>query len=266
MKIKDIQEIVKSHINVSKEDIKEIYESGCRTQLRFIDLCKKNKGELHKKENSRISFEWWMPDEKWPKSKSVTSNVNKHGFRSDDFDDSEEGFIFLGCSLTEGYGLEEHETWPWIVGEYFGVKVWNLAQGGQGDDVCFINALKWIPKLNPNAVCMLIPPYGRFNYVDTDQKEHHYSYNLNNLRNPKFPWLFDDKNIYLSMLKNILGIKSICDEYDIPFISQSYNHKMYEESMWKQRARDKQHPGTPYQREVSEYFINEIEGKNNGIR
>jgi len=145
--------------------------------------------------------EWWMPDEKWPKSKSVTSNVNKHGFRSDDFDDSEEGFIFLGCSLTEGYGLEEHETWPWIVGEYFGVKVWNLAQGGQGDDVCFINALKWIPKLNPKAVCMLIPPYGRFNYVDTDQKEHHYSYNLNNLRNPKFPWLFDDKNIYLSMLK-----------------------------------------------------------------
>ena len=53
-------------------------------------------------------------------------------------------------------------------GNYFNLKVWNLGRGGEGDDLCFMNAKRWIPKLKPKVVCMLMPPPGRFQFFDYD--------------------------------------------------------------------------------------------------
>ena len=78
----------------------------------------------------------------------------EHWFRSDRFDTSDDGILFLGCSLSLGVGIDDEQlVWPWIVGKHFNKKVWNLGIGAQGEDMCFKLAQKWIPKLKPSAVC-----------------------------------------------------------------------------------------------------------------
>ena len=52
-----------------------------------------------------------------------------------------------------------------------------------------------------------------------------------------------------------MGIKLICDEYNIPFIVESSTKVLN----WPDKARDGLHPGPKWQKRVSKLFIKEIE-------
>ena len=160
----------------------------------------------------------------------TTINKNEYGYRSDSFDGGD-GFIFLGCSFTYGDGLEEYETWPWMVGKYFDVKVWNLAVNGEGDDICFLLAHKWIPKLKPKVVCMLIPPPGRYYFFDDGPSSSMELYNNTHGHSlpdkPTSPWLFNERNMHINLMKNLMGIQLFCDNYEIPFIVKSPDPESY---------------------------------------
>ena len=232
MKIKDIEDVVKKHTEIIDEE------------LDAIDKATNHRSILTKVKPKVVTTEH-----------DTIVNVNEYGYRSDSFA-SKNGFMFLGCSLTLGYALEEDDSWPWIVGKHFDVKVWNLAQGGRGDDVCFMNAIRWIPKLKPKVVCMLIPSPGRFQFFDYDHKKLFKEFHLYDLpKKPKFPWLFNPKHLYLSVLKNVMGIKLICDEYNIPFIAESSTEILD----WPDKAKDGTHPGPKWQKRVSNLFIKKIE-------
>ena len=242
MDIKDIERIVQEHTDIEEGELEQI-----DSQSNWRQILTKQEPYEH---------EW---------EHGTTAQVNEYGYRSDNFDDGGDGFMFLGCSLTEGYALKQEDTWPWIVGKHFDVNVWNLGQGARGGDVCFINAIRWIPKLKPKVVCMLIPESGRFEFFDYDGKTKHEglykeftSWCLP--KKPKFPWLFNPKHLYLSTLKNVLSIKSICDEYNIPFIVESYRENERNEFYdWKSEyANDGKHPGKSYQNNVAKWFIKEI--------
>ena len=74
-------------------------------------------------ENELNEIDDWINHVQFPhEGFDLTYNVNEDGFRSDSFE-GENGIVFLGCSLTYGYGLEEWEVWPWIVGKHFQSKV-----------------------------------------------------------------------------------------------------------------------------------------------
>ena len=233
MDIKELQELVKWNIEVTDNELDDID----KYYTKFID-------DINKVESTSTLSKW-----------NTVENINEYGYRSDNFDGGGDGFMFLGCSLTEGYALEQEETWPWIVGKHFDIKVWNLAKGGAGDDLCFMNALTWISKLKPKAVCMLIPSPGRFKFFDYNREKLHKEFFLYGLpKKPKFPWLFNPKHLYLSALKNIMGIKLICDEYDIPFVIKSPTT-----FSWVDTARDNKHPGPKWQKKVSKLFIKELQ-------
>ena len=199
MKINDIENIVKDHVGISDDELSWIYDD-------------------HECNMSKI--------EDWYRSEFDTEEdlFNKQGYRSDSLD-GDNGFLFLGCSITFGYGLPRHEAWPWIVGKHFDVSVWNLAVTGQGDDVCFLNTKKWISKLKPKVVCMMIPPTGRFKFFDADAESLSNQFIYWKLtsyeKEVKFPWLFNVKNLYVHTLKNILSIKTLCDEQNIPLVLKS---------------------------------------------
>jgi hypothetical protein len=232
MDIKDIERIVQKHTDIEEGELEQIdSQSNWR----------------------RILTKQEPYEEEW--EHGTTARVNEYGYRSDNFDGGGDGFMFLGCSLTEGYALEQEETWPWIVGKHFDVNVWNLGQGASGDDVCFMNAIRWIPKLKPKVVCMLIPTAGRFKFFDYDGKIHKEFFTWKLPRKPKFPWLFNPKHLYLSALKNVMGIKLICDEYNIPFIAES-STKILD---WPDRARDGNHPGPKWHQRMADKYIKEIE-------
>jgi hypothetical protein len=181
--------------------------------------------------------------------------LNPYGYRSDNFTGSN-GFVFLGCSLTMGAYLEKEEVWPWIVGKHFGVKVWNLAQSGRGDDDNFINAHNWIPKLKPKVVCMLLSPPGRHSvFSEIEDIEEFHLYRLP--KKPKFPWLYDEKYLFVSQLRNVLAIKSICDENNIPFILESSSDLLSIE--WEGLAKDNSHPGKVWHEKISLIYIKQIE-------
>ena len=237
MDIKDIERIVQKHTDIEEGELEQIdSQSNWR----------------------RILTKQEPYEEEW--ERGTTARVNEYGYRSGNFDDGGDGFMFLGCSLTEGYALKQEDTWPWIVGKHFDVNVWNLGQGARGDDVCFMNAIRWIPKLKPKVVCMLIPASGRFEFFDYDRDELYEEFTAWCLpKKPKFPWLFNLKHVYLSTLKNVLSIKSICDEYNIPFIAESYRSPKEDFDGWGvEYANDGEHPGKYWQNNVAKWFIKEI--------
>jgi len=237
----EVKKISKNLIDIPNSEISEIYD--------YI-------GEVREEHNSTFDIKY---------------NINKEGFRSDEFD-SEGGFMFLGCSLTYGYGLEEYETWPWIVGKSLKVPVWNLALSGHGDDMCFIVSSKWISELRPKVVCMLVPPPGRYEFFEVPKEETTMWRWISEERPPMYPWLFNNKNMYLHSMKNILAIKSICDSYDIPFIVKSCEDVIGDEYMHIHNydlARDDLHPGSIWQKETANHFLREINkviGRTNKIR
>tara|TARA_A100001515_G_C4556970_1_gene205324 strand:+ start:371 stop:1096 length:726 start_codon:yes stop_codon:yes gene_type:complete len=194
----------------------------------------------------------------------VEYNINEHGFRSDSFE-GENGIVFLGCSLTYGYALQEWETWPWIVGKHFQTKVWNLSMTGHGDDASFIVAQKWIPKLKPKLVCMLTPPPGRYVFFHAPFEDTTLWQVVQEKKKKKikYPFLFSKEQMYIQSLKNILAIKSICDSFEIPFISKSADIIGKDGLMKKFRkkidmAKDGLHPGVKWQGKMANKFINQI--------
>ena len=63
---------------------------------------------------------------------------NNYGFRTtDDFNDTDEGNVFLGCSFTFGLGLHLEDTWAYKVNKTIGGKFWNLSLPGCGMDESF---------------------------------------------------------------------------------------------------------------------------------
>ena len=70
---------------------------------------------------------------KYYKENPIEYSFNNYGFRTpDDFNDINEGNVFLGCSDTMGVGHLLENTWPYKVNKEVGGKFWNLSQGGSG--------------------------------------------------------------------------------------------------------------------------------------
>ncbi len=245
MKLDEIKKLIKNHVKINKEDIKDIF-----SQSNWNYKAPKVKQLDWGRHPNVVGEDTW----------GNKFNYNEVGYRSDSFRGDKDGFLFLGCSLTEGYALEEYETWPWIVGKHFGVSVWNVAHSGEGDDVCLINAIKWIPELKPKVVCMLIPPVGRFKFFDQPRtmRVEYYSYRLKEAKKqPEYEFLFNDKHQYMATLKNVLSISCICKEFDIPFICESW--KVADDKFPNPRkADDGTHKGVEWQQSLAEQFIDEI--------
>ena len=89
---------------------------------------------------------WHENSKKYPNDKTILYykqnpieyKFNNYGFRTpDDFNDVDEGNIFLGCSYTIGIGHHLENTWSYKVNEHIGGKFWNLSQGGSGVATAF---------------------------------------------------------------------------------------------------------------------------------
>ena len=70
---------------------------------------------------------------KYYKENPIKYSYNNYGFRTpDDFNDIDEGNVFLGESNTIGIGHHLENTWSYKLNKDLGGKFWNLSQGGSG--------------------------------------------------------------------------------------------------------------------------------------
>lgn len=106
-------------------------------------------------------------DENWYyRNKSITYKFNDLGHRCKSIEeiDLNNYILFVGCSNTEGVGVELEKTFPYMVSHELKCDYYNLALGGSGIDVVEHNLLTWFSKIKqkPKWVILQYPGYVRF--------------------------------------------------------------------------------------------------------
>ena len=227
----------------------------------------------HGYRNSTVSWlpkdtqERWLEHIKNPESKarldelnwtdtSIEYTFNSHGFRADEFT-ADPGIMFLGCSFTVGIGVDMPRCWTQLVATELNLKNWNLGQAAGAPDTCFRLAYHWIPILKPKYVCVLMPSSNRLELLTLNELWPIRSLYPSMARRSAFydDWLSVDDNSYLNYTKNKMGIERVCEENNIPLIFQDWNKIDMPE---KDFARDLAHPGVKWNKNVAEYFLQNI--------
>ena len=110
----------------------------------------------------------------------ITYNINSWGFRStrEYSEVTEPCVVALGCSLTFGTGLHEHQIWPQLLADKLGVGVVNLGVVAHGLD---LNSV-WLHLqghgiLNPIAVVIYEPPPARVTWLQQQAPSSDVRYN-----------------------------------------------------------------------------------------
>jgi lysophospholipase L1-like esterase len=201
----------------------------------------------------------------WLEPGSITYKINSQGFRSEEFTHNTDCIVALGCSFTVGIGLPIESTWPALVGQALGIKVYNLAWGGNSADTCFRLAEYWVPRLKPKAVFMLAPPESRFELllaagphkVEVFMPAAEIADNHGNYADYLKHWYGASENSRLNHKKNKLAISALCNDLDTP--CQIYNANDY--MAWSREevgyARDRMHAGPKGHQLLAERIIHD---------
>lgn len=200
---------------------------------------------------------------------SFTYRYNNYGYRSDDdYYEGDEGSIFLGCSFTEGIGLDLNNTWAYKLHKHLGGKFFSLAKGGTGSDTWFRYLFMFLPILKVNNVFLLGTDWPRFEFFDNSEvMTTSVNLPMKGFQN-KYPNFTKDilSNTYLSgynFYKNLLSIKQLCYSKNINFffIDINSDDKYIKEISEKHSdshlgiARDNMHPGILYQDHIYSKFL-----------
>ncbi len=106
-----------------------------------------------------------MPADWHYRSKEVFYRRDDLGYRSKNLYEIDKSnfFITYGCSYTEGVGLAEDETWPYVLGSELEMDYLNHGLGGTGSQVIFLNSMCFISntKLRPKFVVCQWPSIAR---------------------------------------------------------------------------------------------------------
>ena len=95
----------------------------------------------------------------------IEYTFNNYGFRTpDDFNDTDEGNVFLGESHTQGIGHHLENTWAYKVNKEVGGKFWNLSQHGHGIQTDYRLLYGWKDTLKIKNVFHLASYWPRFEF------------------------------------------------------------------------------------------------------
>jgi len=110
----------------------------------------------------------------WSKD-SITYNLNKHGYRSDEFiDDERFTIVNYGCSSTLGVGVKHEDVWTHKLSTKIqsrngvDVKTYNLGVGGASMDMICRTIYQTLPILKPDLIFVLFTNPYRFEFQDDD--------------------------------------------------------------------------------------------------
>ena len=191
-------------------------------------------------ENKKDPIKSKLLDELGWNADNITYSYNHQGFRCGQFDNRAAG-IAIGCSLTEGVGINENQAWPSILSSLLGVHIWNMGIGGMGSASNFRMLLHYLPILKPKFVVHCVPNKLRFEY--TNESDRRVSV-LVTSQLPKMHeaffknWFLSDENSNLYSSAHNMAIKWLCHEQGIPYFGLKGNMFQHDH-----RARDLQHPG-----------------------
>lgn len=194
----------------------------------------------------------------WDKPDAISYQLNSHGFRCNEFDDSA-GIIAIGCSHTAGVGLPLTDIWPTVVSNALGLSVWNLGVGGAAMDTCFRLLNHYIARLTAEYVLLLRPPEQRFELHTTDgvccfvpaSREIHPLQRA---------WYECPSNGELNFRKNTLALQQLCTQHKKRLIITDLDTALWglsSQDKWP-AARDLQHSGTQAHAKCAAIFLEAV--------
>jgi hypothetical protein len=206
----------------------------------------------------------------WLEPDAITYKINSEGFRSDEFEDDALCMIALGCSYTAGIGLPYEVLWPTLVGQQLGLKIYNLAWGGNSADTCFRIAQYWISQLKPTVVCMLTPPLSRLELITDTGTSPPVEVFLPASKSVIFNkddiflkhWFLNNENAKINNIKNKLAITELCRQNNAWFCSLESNDYMSQSRESVGYARDYMHAGPIAHNMVADKILIEYEKYN----
>lgn len=227
--------------------------------------------------------DWWSPDtesryaeliaepefkqyfeaRQWHKPGVINYAFNSEGFRSPEFEHSDNLILALGCSYTMGIGLPESDTWPYILAQRLGMQYANLGWGGASGDYCYRMAEYWIPQLRPRLVVLLNPPESRMEIVVSPQGhcEEVSAMIIEQSRWRNDIWLKDwygtEQNMHQHQRKNHNAIAGICQQYDIYFLGYIAHQWMARSREELGYARDRYHAGRIGHEQLVEQIVDD---------
>lgn len=83
-----------------------------------------------------------------------TYTYNEDGYRGDSVTESID-LLAVGCSHTEGIGVNDYETWPFYTANLLGLKHINAGFTGRSNDYIARTVLELVPKYNPKIVSVM---------------------------------------------------------------------------------------------------------------
>ena len=196
--------------------------------------------------------EWWennlndannykfFEENGWLDDRAISYTFNTHGFRCEEFD-SRESWLALGCSFTEGVGLNIDDVWVSMLKKHIDKHIWNLGIGSGAMDTCFRVLDYYIDKLNVQGVFLLHPPYHRFELFVNGIVQLYLPSNIGTHDDIFKSWYSDENNAKFNVQKNLLAMKKICDDKNIKFITRPSTDLNSGKSYRK--ARDLMHHG-----------------------
>jgi hypothetical protein len=119
--------------------------------------------ELYKKNLKNNPIDWYYRDV------NITYERNSCGHRCKEIEevDFDNYILAVGCSFTEGVGLEVDKTYVSVLAEILKCDYYNLGVGGSGIDVMFHNLFVWLasqPK-KPKLIIVQWPSAERFSHL-----------------------------------------------------------------------------------------------------
>lgn len=152
---------------------------------------------------------------------------NNYKFRGNDIKTNLDSLVVLGCSFTEGIGLNFEHTFGYICAEELGLYYINLGKGATGPITSFMLAEYWIPVIKPKYVLYLEPYKERFETTKNDTDIVVLDTKWGGKRSeawcPNFVrlWSANDENFRVNAKRSELSIRYICEKNNAKFFMQT---------------------------------------------
>jgi hypothetical protein len=204
---------------------------------------------------------------KYYKENPIEYSFNNYGFRTpDDFNDTDEGNVFIGCSHTMGVGHPLENTWSYKLNKHIGGKFWNLSQGGCGSQTDYRLLFAWKDTLKIKNIFHYTVPWPRYEFHNEKELVHltHYKNKENQHRWEFFiDILVGEEYCNYNQIVNINAIKGL--SHDIGCNYYYLTNKIFDEFNQNDnsfRARDLRHYTVDQQNFLYEKFLKVWENDN----
>ena len=179
---------------------------------------------------------------------SVIYKYNRDGYRTNEFNFTDPAILCLGCSFTEGIGVNSEQAWPGILAKYFlNYNVYNLGvEGTSGDSIPRILAnIKNL--INVKFVFILWPTLWRYEIYHEDRVQ-----TIAITTNDGFsPLMLTDVNFFNIRQRNKLMVGLLAQIYKYNIIE----HDIEDFPGPIDEGRDN-HPGPIAHKEMANIFLN----------